>query len=265
VSAAITRGIGVFGGSMSSLATVLLLIVFITNVLERMFGNYEHYDTSMFQKMVFITSDAYYAWTNDSATTKSDVAKMHAYVTKTNAKVKIVDVTSANNDTDRINRLIQAYNEDVGSKSFIRNQLFFRTLYILFLVTLPFLAAWILGVYDSRLMFQILGSMGLEGLDDGRSILNAVLPVLTSVIFIASFTTAIVYMSKDWVERDPEESKEKDKPNYWETTDSVGKSNVDKAPMKVKTDEMSARERSRARRTLRFLTTSGSDSGSSLT
>lgn len=255
--AAVTRGVGIFSGSIGSMALVLFIIIGVTNALESFGGTYSHYDDSLFQKMVFVTSDAYYGWINRDDVHRSDVAKLNAYISKTNAKIKIIDVSKLNTEKDKINALIDVYNNDVAATSFVRNQLFYRTLYIVMMLTLPFMLTWLVGLGDTRLTFEILGTMGLNNMQDPR----AILPGITVVLFLITFIIAITQMSSRWLNTD-----EKKNPVFWSTvSDLDNSSNGKKAPMKsAGIDSLTNKEYANARKTLRFLTTNGNDTHSSL-
>ena len=235
------RNFGVFSGFIGSTSTILLLLIVIMKTLDNMSGSYSGFDSSLFEKMIFVSSDAYYGWVKRSDVNKSDVAKFTRYVTESNKRIKIVDVSAATNDTDRINTLIDYYNTDVASSSFVSNQIFYYICYILCIITLPYTALWLtLGTADTSMVFDILGPMGMK---DNWGLLAA--PIVLALTSIILFIVSMVYLSKSWFYT----SDDKDnKPRYWGTQET----NNLKAPMKPEKDywlDMA--------KTWRFLTANG--------
>lgn len=258
--ASVFRGIGVFGGSIGSMAGILMLLVLVANTVDSFMGDYVTYDSSLFQKMVFVTSDAYYGWVNRSDVNTGDVFKMNQYIMKTNSKMKIIDVSKLRSNDDKIKSLIDTYNTDIGSSRFVLNQIFYRTLYLTLMITMPFVLAWFVGLMDTRLTFELLGPMGMSSSTD----MGLILPGLTVLNFIITFSIATAYMSGDWFytldEKNP-------KPSYWETTRNTRASQMERAPMKTNLDDTTTSYVDLLRKlaTHRFLTTSGNTTGSSLT
>jgi len=70
----------------------------IVNRLEGWTGNYKEYDYSYFKKMVIVTSDAYYEWVERDDVHKVDIDKFSNFVSKTNYRIKIIDVSRKTTD-----------------------------------------------------------------------------------------------------------------------------------------------------------------------
>lgn len=246
-SAAFTRFIGLILGSVGSISVIFLILMGIVNRLEGWTGNYKEYDYSYFKKMVIVTSDAYYEWVERDDVHKVDIDKFSNFVSKTNYRIKIIDVSRKTTDQAKIDELIQVYNTDVASTSFISNQLFVRGLYILFILMLPFVAAWFIGLLDARVTFDMYGTKGLEGFQKAE----AWLPMATIGLWLIQFIAASIQMMIPWYIKSGKDA------NLWKTV-SETPSDRPHAPMKEANTSPSKFK------TYSFLTTSGNDKGSSI-
>jgi uncharacterized membrane protein len=211
-----------------------------------MSGSYSGFNPNLFEKMIFVSSDAYYNWIKRSDVGKADVAKFTRFITESNVRIKIVDTSKATNDKEKIDSLIDYYNSDVSSSSFVSNQILYYICYILCIITLPYTALWLtLGTADTSMVFDILGPMGMK---DNWGMLTA--PIVLALISIILFIVAMVYLSKTpFYGADDKDNR----PNYWQT----GENNDGTSPMKVNKDFGPA-----LAKTWRFLTANGDSTAS---
>ena len=241
------RSFGVFSGFIGSTSTILILLILIVKTLDNMSGSYSGFNPNLFEKMIFVSSDAYYNWIKRSDVGKADVAKFTRFITESNVRIKVVDTSKATNDKEKIDTLIDYYNSDVSSSSFVSNQIFYYICYILCIITLPYTALWLtLGTADTSMVFDILGPMGMK---DNWGMLTA--PIILALISIILFIVAMVYLSKTPFHGADDKD---NKADYWQTTEN----NDGTSPMKANKDFKDS-----LAKTWRFLTANG-DSTSSL-
>lgn len=258
MAASFLRSVGVYAGFLGSASLVLLVLLTITRVLDNMFGSYISYRNELFERKIFVTSDAYYNWIDRSDVNREDVSKMNTFITRTNVHMKIVDMSKLNNDEDKVKELIDVYNKDVGTTTFIRNQMFTYVMYLLCLITIPYVLPWLAGLGSSRLAYNMLAPMGLDG--GNMYLLGG--PVVTLLIMAGCFVSVVIYMSQRWFKEIPQKKDGKKDPKdrryEWKTTSDMDDSDMTRAPMKVNMGKKHGPTRHHASKTLRFLTANGS-------
>ena len=243
------RSFGLMSGFVGTTSAILLLLVVVMKVLDNFTGYYKGgYNYGIFEKMIFISSDAYYNWVKRSNINKSDVSKFNNYVTQSNHRVRIVDMSKQTTDKDKITKMIEMYNTDVSSTNFIRNQIFLYVAYIFFIITLPYAFLWFTaGPLGTPFVFEVLGPMGTVG-EWGPYM---AVPILLALTTITLFIIGIVYLLRGWF-RTLDDDK---KPDLWKTKTEVGDSN---SPNK---ESLGSFSREKAK-TLRYLTANGSPTNS---
>lgn len=246
--AAFFRHFGVFSGFVGTTCVLFLLIVISMKLIDSMSGNYIDYDFSVFQRMIFITSDAYYDWVKKDYVTKADVAKLDNYITLGNNRIRIINTNGLENDTSKITKLIETYNNDVAASSFVTNQMFLYTCFILFLITIPYVFIWsTMGLVDASFVFEALCPSGIKGFNMSYHGMPLLIAVLTFAFFI---TTMIYVFSRKWYHT----ADSKKKPEYWPSTENPGS--------ETSPNKENAEYNIRKFKTLRFLTANGTATAS---
>lgn len=240
-----TRSVGVYSGFLGSTAGILLLVMLITKVLDSIVGKAAYNRLSLFDRIYYIPDIAYYNWLKRDDVSRDDVTKLNAFIQNSNVNVKIVD--TGMNAENTVNALSAAYNKDVGSTEYISNQMFIYALVIMLCLTAPYVFTSLVGMFDSRLMFDALGVMGQEFTPHHG------ISIFTSLAFIGCFIAAAVFLSQGWIDKENLNGGKKDKRIYWRN--DARNTDSKEAPMKA--NPKNKKDRYRMTKTWKFTTANG--------